>query len=188
MVRRIRCMLLALLIGGLLICPVFAASTFPDVDENAPYAEAVEYFKVGIMKGDEKGNFNPSKTVTRAEMATIVCRMLRETENLSTSSVFSDVPIDHWANRYIGKAAEFGIVNGYGNGLFGPSDNVTYEQAVKMIIHAVGGESEAQDEGGYPNGYLAIAEYNGLLNGVDLNIGDFMPRSDIAIVIYNCIG
>ena len=48
-----------LLIGVIIICPAFAASSFPDVDENADYAEAVAYVsEIGIMVGDERGNFN----------------------------------------------------------------------------------------------------------------------------------
>lgn len=52
---KFRRLLAGLLIGGQLICPALAASSFPDVDENAEYAEAVEYLKdVGIMKGDDQ--------------------------------------------------------------------------------------------------------------------------------------
>lgn len=176
------------LIGGLLIYPAFAEGPFPDVGEEVPYAEAVEYLKeVGIMQGDEKGNFNPDKAVTRAEMAVLVCRMLDQTENLPISTTFVDVPTTHWANMYISKAAEFGIVNGYGNKHFGPSDPVTYEQAVTMIIRTVGGEPEAQAAGGYPNGYLSVAKEYNLLAGVSVRQGEPMVRSNIAILIYNCV-
>lgn len=171
-----------------LVYPVLATSSFPDVAENAPYAEAVEYLKdIGIIQGDDKGNFNPEKVVTRAEMAVFVCRMLDQTENLPVSTAFNDVPITHWANTYISKAAEFGIVAGYGNGYFGPSDPVTYEQAVTMIIRAVGGEPEALAAGGYPDGYLAVAREYGLIAGVSARQGQPMIRANIAILINNCV-
>lgn len=113
MKKKLRRLIAGILVGGTLICPVFAAPLFPDVDENAEYAEAVAYLKdVGIMRGDDKGNFNPNKTVTRAEMATIVCNMLGETEGLTVSEAFSDVPTTHWANKYIAKAEELGIISG----------------------------------------------------------------------------
>ena len=135
---KVRYLLAGALAGAILICPAMAASSFPDVDEYAPYAEAVEYLKErNIMVGDNHGNFNPNKTVTRAEMATIVCRMLGETENLTISNTFTDVPNTHWANKYIAKAAELSIVSGYGNGKFGPNDMVTYEQAVTMVVRAL---------------------------------------------------
>lgn len=180
--------LTCLLALTLLICPTLAASSFPDVDESAEYAEAVEYLKdVGIMQGNDKGNFNPNHTVTRAEMAAIICRMLDETDNLIISETFIDVPSTHWANAYISRAAELEIVNGYGNGNFGPSDPVTYEQAIAMVVRAVGGEPEAQAAGGYPTGYLAAVQEYGLLEGITLKKGQPMVRADIAVLINNCV-
>ena len=56
--------------------PAFALE-FSDVAEDADYAAAVDYISdLGIMVGDGTGRFNPDKTVTRAEMAATVCRML----------------------------------------------------------------------------------------------------------------
>lgn len=178
--------LLWLLTGILLICPAFAVSAFPDVDENAEYADAVACVKdMGIMIGDEQGKFNPNKTVTRAEMATIICNMLGETEGLTESAVFSDVPTSHWANKYISKAEKLGIVSGYGNGLFGPSDPVTYEQALVMFIHAFGADDAANAEGGFPDGYIKIASDGNLSENVFAQKGDAMARWQISMMIYN---
>lgn len=187
MKRVIRYLLVGLLIGVMLICPVFAVSAFPDVDENAAYAQAAEYLnEIGIMVGDNKGNFNPDKAVTRAEMATVICRMLGETESSTANgSTFADVPAGHWASGYISQAASLGIVNGYGNGNFGPGDTVTYEQAVTMIVRALGYENEAGSAGGYPDGYLSIAQSIGLLNGVNAQKGTPLDRKDVAIIVYN---
>ena len=186
MKRILKYILVCALIGGVLICPAFAEGHFPDVDDYLEYAEAVEYVsELGIMVGDDQGNFNPYKTVTRAEMATIICRMLDETENLPNSTAFTDVPIGHWANTYVGKATELGIVNGYGGGKFGPSDFVTYEQAVTMIVRAIGYGKDAEDRGGYPDGFLNLAENLGLLEGISAQKNEALSRADIAILLYN---
>ena len=180
--------LAGLLTAGVMVCPSMAASPFPDVDANADYAEAVSYVsEVGIMVGDENGNFNPDKTVTRAEMAVILCNMLGETENLTAGgSVFTDVPANHWANRYVVKAAELGLVTGYGDGRFGPVDVVTYEQAVTMVVNSIYGSEEANREGGYPDGYLKIAEIDGLVDNLDCKKGDTLSRGMVAIILFNC--
>lgn len=186
MAHRIRCMLLALLVSGLLICPAIAASSFPDVSGYEEFAEAVAYVnEAGIMIGDNNGNFKPYTTVNRAEMATIVCRMLKVDKDIATSTQFTDVPAGHWANGYVGKAASLGIVNGYGGGKFGPSDDVTYEQAVTMIIRAIGGNEVALEYGGYPDGYMFVAEENALLDGVNAKNSEPLSRSDIAQILYN---
>lgn len=189
MKNKIRCVITGLLIGVMLICPVFATSAFPDVGGYEEFAEAVAYVnEAGIMVGDEKGNFNPYKTVTRAEMATIICRMLDQTDSLKASNDFSDVPTSHWANAYVGKAAELGIVNGYGHGKFGPSDNVTYEQALTMIIRAIGGEDEAIQLGGYPDGFISLAQTYGFTKNLTAEKSEALSRADIAVILYNCNG
>lgn len=178
--------LVCALMGGLLMQPALAAP-FPDVEETAPYAEAAETVReLEIMIGDEKGNFNPNKAVTRAEMAAIVCRMLGETDNLITSETFLDVPPTHWSNAYISRAAELKIINGYGNGNFGPSDPVTYEQAVTMLVRFLDYEYEAKSAGGYPDGYIMIAQNLGLLEGINIKNGTALDRGNVAIIIYNC--
>lgn len=183
---KIRYLLVGVLVGAILVCPAMAASLFPDVDEYVCYAEAVELVNdAGIMCGDDKGNFSPNKTVTRAEMATIVCRMLDETENLAISNTFTDVPNTHWANKYIVKAAELSIVNGYGNGKFGPNDPVTYEQAVTMVVRAVGRTGRIQVPTNYPDDFLQIALDNDWLDGISAEKGEFLSRADIAVLIYN---
>lgn len=187
MKRRLKTLMTSFLAGSMLVASAQAVS-FPDVDVGADYAEAVNYVsEQGIIVGDNAGYFNPDQTVTRAQMAAIICRMLGETENLETKSDFPDVPTTHWANMYISKAVEFGIITGYSNGTFGPSNNVTYEQGIAMIVRAVGGEIEAAEMGGYPSGFLAVAETYGLIEGVTAKRGAPLLRADIATIIYNCM-
>lgn len=186
MKKRLLAVLLALVMAFPLAVPALAASPFPDVDSNASYAEAVGFLKdAGIMNGDDKGNFNPDKTVTRAEMATIICNMLDETEILTTANVFTDVPTNHWANKYVAKAVELGIVGGYGNGKFGPSDTVTYEQALTMLVRFMSLEEVAVDAGGYPNGYIAVADDYGYSRNVSAKKGDYLKRWQVATIFYN---
>ena len=144
----------ALLALALAVSPALAVSSFPDVAENAAYAQAVDYVsQAGIMVGDDKGNFAPEKTVTRAEMATILCNVLEENQGLTTDgSVFTDVPAQHWANRYVVKAAELGLVSGYGNGKFGPEDPITREQLAVMLWRYAGSPAGTGSLNSFPDG------------------------------------
>lgn len=182
---KIQSIVAGLLSVCLLTCSASAMS-FPDVPKDSDYATAIEYIsELNIMVGDTAGNFNPDKIVSRAEMATVICRMLGKTENLTTSNVFDDVPTTHWANAYIGQAAALGIVGGYGNGKFGPSDTVTYEQAITMVIRAIGKGDQAISYGGYPNGHLQAAQEDNLLNGVQAEQGQGLTRGLVAVLLYN---
>mgnify|MGYP001620448056 CR=1 FL=1 len=67
----------------LIICqltiPAYAGTSFTDVPDAAPYAEAVSLMKeYGIFNGDANGNFNPNAGITRAEFAAVVCRRKRD--------------------------------------------------------------------------------------------------------------
>ena len=186
METKIRFILCGMLILATLIGSVHAA-TFPDVDENEEYAQAVNYVSsIGLMVGYGDGTFQPDKTVSRAEMATVLCKMMGEDQNLKQDgTVFSDVPTAHWGNSYVVKAASLGYLAGYGNGKFGPDDTVTYEQALTMIINALGYNDVAGEYGGYPYGYITAAYALGYTRGFVAEKGDLMTRWQIATIMSN---
>ena len=65
----------SVMLMGMMVMGTSAAS-YPDVANDNANIEAIEVLKlVGIMSGDDKGNFNPEATITRAEMAVIVWRI-----------------------------------------------------------------------------------------------------------------
>lgn len=183
---KLRVLMASLMAWSMLISSVCAAS-FPDVDQNADYAEAVDYVsEQGFIVGDSSGKFNPEQKVTRAQMATIICRVVGEAENVEKGNVFSDVPTDYWANAYIKKASSLGIITGYSNGQFKPSDNVSYEQGVTMVIRALDGAELAAEAGGYPDGFLAVADQHGFLVNIHAQRGEPLSRGDVATLLYNC--
>ena len=168
---------------------VFAAE-FPDVAEDSAAHEAISTLAdLGIIQGDEQGNYNPDQTVTRAEMATFVARIQGYEGDVSqTETPFTDVPSTHWASGYIALAAGQGIVNGYGDGNFGPEDPVNYEDAIKMVMVTLGYEPMAADQGGYPAGYISAANSQKVLSGVVGGVtGQGCSRSTIAQLLYNAI-
>lgn len=179
-----------------LLCSTALADTgeytgiFPDVPVDAEYAEAVETLhELGIFAGDSNGNFNPDSTITRAEASTVICRLMGvETEAKAMKNVvFTDVPTSHWAVGYVAKASELGIISGYGNGKFGPSDPVTQEQMVKMLVCAWGYERDAIKNCGWPSGYVVTAEELGIIETADGISNSVAPRSLVAEWCYNIL-
>ncbi len=166
-----------------------SAVSYPDVEETAKYSAAVELLSaLDILKGDENGNFNPDAEIKRSEFAAVICRALGQ-ENAATSTVssFTDVAAEHWAVGYIGWAAGKGIVNGYGDGTFGPDKAVSYQEAVKMVMAALGYTKLAEKQGGYPYGYLSLAGTYGVTAGLSANPTDAAPRSLVAQLVYNAL-
>lgn len=169
---------------------VFAAS-FPDLDKTANYAEAVSVLAdLGILTGYSDGTIQPEGDITRAEFAAIVCR-IKGLENAANSAkgttVFTDVAADHWASGYINMASQQGIINGVGNGLFLPEENVKFEEAVKMVVAALGYTPKAEGMGAYPTGYLAVASQIGVTTGVSGVNGEAANRGTVARLAYNAL-
>ena len=183
---------LALVIALTMVLTTVAFASYPDVDANANYASAVELLSaLEILQGDENGNFNPDNTITRAEYAAVVCRALGM-ENAANSAkgatIFTDVAADHWATGYINLASQQGIVNGKGNGIFDPEGNVTYAEAVKMLVVALGYEPMAASRGGYPTGYLTVANSTKITANVSSSGTDTAAlRSTVAQLTANAL-
>ena len=149
--------ILALLLS---FCMVFGFGVIGNASTSidANYTEAAKVLKsLNIMVGDEQGNFNPDKTVTRAEMAKILCAITGSGELAPVNCGFADVPSNHWASGYISVAKNNGWIEGYGDGNFGPNDIVLYEQAIKLVMSALNYDIYAEENGGYPMGWLMAA-------------------------------
>jgi len=162
---------------------------FTDVSEDSEVYTAVQTLSsLSILNGYEDGSFGPEKDITRAEFAAVVCRALGLGSPAKGATQFADVPADHWAAGYINLVAGLGIVNGYGDGNFGPEDNVTYEQAIKMLVVALGYEPMAASKGGYPTGYLVVANTYGLTDDVNAPADSAAAnRGVIAHLTYNAL-
>ena len=182
---------LALVVALTMVFTTVAFASYPDVDATADYAGAVELLSaLEILQGDENGNFNPDNTITRAEFAAVVCRALGlegSAASAKGATMFKDVAADHWASGYINLASQQGIVNGKGNGIFDPEGNVTYAEAVKMLVVAIGYEPMAATKGGWPTGYLSVANSTKMTAGVGGAADAVALRSTVAMLTANAI-
>lgn len=171
--RNLKKVIALIAVFAMMVSTVAFAQTFSDVQDTDNYYEAIETLnKLGILTGDDNDNdgvmdFRPGDSITRAEIAVIVARIKGQTGAMAqTNTIFTDVPSTHWASGYIAQATNQGIVNGYGDGTFGPDDKVQYQDVVKMLMVTLGYEPYAKENGGYPTGYLLAAQQQNVLNGV----------------------
>lgn len=110
--------------------------TFNDVDPNQWYAPAVNTMAtMGIVNGVGNGKFEPNRSITRAEFATIVARFAKEAKN---GFNFNDVPETHWAYSYISTAAAYGWIGGVGNNKFEPDRSILRTEAAALVNHMLG--------------------------------------------------
>ena len=124
------CLILELIPGA-----VFAADDgmpFKDVRESDWFYEAVQYvYEHGMMRGTGDTMFSPESTTTRAMIVTILHRL--EGLPAAAGEQYADVPGGQYYTDAVAWASENGIVNGYGNGRFGPNDAITREQMATIL-------------------------------------------------------
>ena len=112
-------------------CP---SKPYKDINTNLWYHEGVDYaIANGLMKGVAKDQFDPYGDLSRAMLVTILYRLEGEPK-VSGANPFSDVEAGSWYDKAVNWADAKGIVNGYGNGKFGPEDNITREQMAAMMM------------------------------------------------------
>lgn len=171
-----------------LVQPFTSVEAFNDVPQGSEYVESIETLtSLGLLKGYEDGTFKPQGTITRAEFATVIVRAKGLGDPSPVNTIFTDVPSTHWASGYIKFAADLEIVKGFGDGIFKPDAPVTYEQAVKMIVASLGYEPLSIHKGGYPTGYLAVANEKGITDKVSSGIGQPALRQIVAKLLYNSL-
>jgi spore germination protein YaaH len=95
-------------------------------------------YKQGWMKGRSAAAFAPEATLTRAEAAAILVRMLGlSIGGENASPPFRDVPASHWAFEAAAAAYAHGLIEGTGGGKFSPDVPITREQMAVILQRAV---------------------------------------------------
>lgn len=115
------------------------AGNFTDVKAGMWCNRAIATLtNMGIIKGYTDGSFQPNKSITRAELATIIARFAKLDVNTKT---FSDIT-GHWAQKSIELAAGNGWINGYTDGTFRPNKSIIRAETFAMINRVLDRQTE----------------------------------------------
>lgn len=111
-------------------CPMYG---YTDLDTSAWYHDGVHFcIEHGLMQSVGNNQFNPGGTTTRAMIVTILWR-LEGKPIVSGKNVFTDVAEGMYYTEAVKWAAAHEIVSGYGNGKFGPENEITREQLAAIL-------------------------------------------------------
>ena len=180
--------LTAAMISGLMVIGSSAASSsYADVADT-DNVEAIEVLKtVGIMVGDESGDFNPDQNVTRNEMAVVMSNLMAyNVATYANTSPFTDVP--SWAEPYVAACWTNGITAGTSATTYGGSESVTTAQAALMLMKALGYFQYGSDFGS--DWQLATVTQGNkidLFEDVDSGVREAMTRNDLAQLVLNTL-
>lgn len=171
---------------------------FTDVPAENWASDAVAFASAReLFNGTSETTFSPDQSMSRGMLATVLYN-LEGRPDQDTASGFGDVSSGDWYADGIAWAAENGIVNGYGDGQFGPNDDITREQFAVMLWKYAGSPKARNDQilaftdadqvSGYAADALCWAIENGVLNGYPdgrLAPGGTATRAEAAQMLKN---
>lgn len=192
--RILSIVLMLAMVFSMAIVPEGAASAAQYYDTEGLNCElAVDVLSsLGIMSGYTDGSFLPYNTITRAEMASVAVK-LAGLENIPQVASDEDIQFndmygyDGWASGVVAIARAAGIAKGDADGNFNPDVAATYEDAVQMVVCALGYESLANSRGGEPKDFVDVARRLGLLKKLSTGLGQNITRGDVALLVYQAL-
>jgi len=154
---------------------------YKDVTAKHWASEAIAAMQLaGLMRGDNQGRFRPEAAVTRAEMASIVARLL---PSGTTGQARTDVPEDlrgHWAAGAITQALQAGILQGYPDGTFRPDRTLTRAEAVRVLNQLLARPTPDVSKSSWPD----VPAKHWAIRDIESASGTVMMSSDGSVQIF----
>ena len=127
------------------------------------------------------------ETVSRGDFIAAVMGLLKLDISAAAEELpFTDVDKDSAAAAALHYALGLDIIAECD--MYYPDRAVTYAEAFKTAVSAMGAQAEAARRGGYPSGYLYSAERLGLTKGLDYSLNADMTANDFYTLLYNMAG
>ena len=170
---------------------------FADVPAMSWAADAIAFVSAHeLFNGTGENRFSPDLPMSRGMLA-VVLHNLESNPDQALTGVFGDVDSSVWYAKGVTWAAANGIVSGYGDGRFGPNDNITREQLAVMLWRYAGSPTatnkelnftDADKASGYALNALCWAVENGIINGYgngQLGPQGLATRAQVAQMLKN---
>ncbi len=148
-----------------------------DIDGHWAKAALEEFISDGYLNGDGNGNYNPNGTMTRAQFAAIVNRILRYSDESYDISKYKDVSASAWYRSDMAKALAAAYLSGTSDETMSPEASVTREQAFVIIARilkldtsdtsALDAYADAADVSDWAKGSVAALIKAGYVSGDD---------------------
>ena len=153
------------------------AGYFPDVADPEESRAADTLAALGVVSGNENGDFMPGDPLTRVAFCKMAIEIMGKGDQAKAQmnrTIFTDVPGTHWGRGYVNLAATMVVdessnarlMTGVGNGKFEPNRNISYQEAVTLILRILGYASEAASS--WPYGAIRTASELKLDEGLNI--------------------
>lgn len=172
---------------------------FNDFDSSYDYYDAVSYlYRQGTVQGYPDGTFQPERVVSRVESLKFIFAGLDQSLTSGLTASYTDTRSDQWYSTYLSNASSRGIVQGYSDGSFKPTQGVNRVEFLKMLFSTVDVSvdpvvtEDPYDDVNALSWYAPYVQYAKEKNifpisGSVFNPAEPMSRVEVAEVIYRMI-
>ena len=188
--RALSLTLTSVMLLGMMV--VSSGAAFHDEDKIVNKEAAAITAGLGLFAGTTEGNFDPTGTVTRAQMAAVISKMIYgsdvNADSFKGAGKFSDIADfeSGWAEGYINLCVNLGVVAGYGDGTFRPGNAVTTAEAATMLINALKIDA---GQGIWPMTVMAAAETAKIFEDLDPKpaTNSALTRDELSVMTLNSL-
>ncbi|NLK97163.1 MAG: S-layer homology domain-containing protein [Epulopiscium sp.] len=181
MLKKIQIILFVIVLSVVSFKPSFAAT-----DSQIQAGNKLRTLK--ILAGYEDGSLRLDNHITRAEIATILVRVLGYENTIIVGmeeQKFKDVKDSHWASSNIKKAAKLGLITGYPDGSFKPNQDITYAEITAMMVRIT--KQDKNLEGVWPYNYINKGRQLGIVQEENINFNQKVTRGTVAELLWNTL-
>lgn len=150
------------------------------------FETAVRYLKDnGVIEGYSDGSYQPSKSVNRAEFTKIIVEAkLGNNPTSSASNCFPDVPSNEWYASYVCYAKSEGIIGGYPDGYFRPSNTINLAEASKILVNTLNVDKPSIESPIWYREYIEAMQNNSFLPNTLKVIDQTINRGEMAEMVW----
>ena len=183
--------LISLAVIAALVLTALPLASFAQTDDAAEPVTLSSLSDASVERTNALGILSDSDILlpsadktTRAEFVNWVVKMLGMADS-SADSVYSDVPDDYWAADSINTACGLKLISKADN--FNPDSAISLAEAQKILVCAIGYEPAAQQNGGWPAGYVSVASRLGISKGISQSDAEGISRFDAVKMLDNML-
>lgn len=141
---------------------------FTDADANSHYYEAVNRLtSLGVFSGYDDGNFHPEWPLTRAAVATMLCRAMELPFSDGPETQFLDLSEEHWAYPYMMELNRRNVLCGYGDSTIHPDDYITRAELASLLSRIIRISDPESDEFIVPPDVVGHWSYDAVIRAVN---------------------
>lgn len=166
---------------------------FDDVPSDHESFDAfAALYVLGIFTGYGDGTMGPADPLSRQEYARVAAaavdagdlarKLAEERPDFQDSEHISD-----WAFGWVRAAVEMDLIDGYPDGEFKPHADISFSEAVTMLLRVTGYAEHVGDAANWPDAQLETASQIGLIDEIPHDMGEAISRSTMAQLVYSAL-